>query len=65
VRSIEGAPVATPLRWDEVGAADLNPRTYSIENIFHRLARTDDPWAAMAQRAASVGTARKRFAGIA
>jgi bifunctional non-homologous end joining protein LigD len=44
VRAIEGAPVATPLRRREAGAGDLNPRKYTVKNIFRRLAQTGDPW---------------------
>lgn len=45
VRAREGAPIATPLRWDEALASALTPRRYTISNIFRRLARMDDPWA--------------------
>ncbi|PQO23615.1 ATP-dependent DNA ligase [Rhodobacteraceae bacterium WD3A24] len=57
VRARPGAPVATPLRWREAGAADLTPRAYTIANIFRRLGQTDDPWAgidAAANRAADL-----------
>lgn len=47
VRPKEHAPVATPLRWDEVGASDLHPRRYTVGNIFMRLGQMDDPWAEM------------------
>jgi len=62
VRPIEGAPVATPLRWDEVKAADLDARSYSIDNIFRRLAQIGDPWSGMARTACSVAAARRRLA---
>lgn len=45
VRALPGAPVATPLGWDEVDRDDLTPRRYRIDNLFRRLARIDDPWA--------------------
>jgi len=44
VRARPGAPVATPLSWDEVGKSSLNARTYTIENIFRRLGNKEDPW---------------------
>lgn len=50
VRALPGAPIATPLRWTEVGA-DLDPRRYRIGNIFRRMARVRDPWARMSERA--------------
>lgn len=64
VRAILGAPVATPLRWDEVTAADLDARSYAMENIFRRLAQIDDPWSGMPRTACSVETARQRLAKI-
>jgi bifunctional non-homologous end joining protein LigD len=44
LRAIEGAPVATPLDWDELSNKSLTSRTYTISNIFKRLGQTDDPW---------------------
>jgi bifunctional non-homologous end joining protein LigD len=44
VREKEGAPVATPLDWDELGDSGLGPRSYSIGNIFRRLGQREDPW---------------------
>ncbi len=44
LRGRPGAPIATPLSWDEVGRKPLNARSYTISNIFRRLARKDDPW---------------------
>ncbi len=61
VRAIEGAPIATPLRWNEVGAADLEPREYTVANIFRRLAQTDDPWSGMGRRAISLKAASRRL----
>jgi bifunctional non-homologous end joining protein LigD len=43
-RSREGAPVAVPVRWDEVGGA-LRPERYNIDNLRRRLASLrSDPW---------------------
>lgn len=44
VRTRPGAPVATPLRWDELEDADLHSQTYTTKNIFRRLGQVDDPW---------------------
>ncbi|MEZ5651737.1 MAG: non-homologous end-joining DNA ligase [Burkholderiaceae bacterium] len=62
VRAIDGAPVATPIRWDELGAATLHPRRYTIGNLFKRLGQTDDPWASMADSASSLAAARRAMA---
>jgi bifunctional non-homologous end joining protein LigD len=64
VRAIEGAPVATPLRWDEVPASDLDPRRYTISNIFRRLAQIECPWANMARHGLSVDAARRRLSAL-
>jgi bifunctional non-homologous end joining protein LigD len=45
VRARPGAPVATPLTWEEALSADMTPRRYTIANIFRRMGQTDDPWA--------------------
>lgn len=45
VRAIDGAPVATPLDWEELGRDDLSPRRYNIGNLRRRLAQKDDPFA--------------------
>lgn len=38
LRPVSGAPVSTPLRWDEV-IADLDPKTFKLKSIFRRLSR--------------------------
>lgn len=43
VRARPGAPVATPIRWDEVDS-DLTPDGWTITNLFRRLGQIDDPW---------------------
>lgn len=42
VRARPGAPVATPIDWDELGDAD--PQRYDIPAVRRRLAQKDDPW---------------------
>lgn len=44
VRTKENAPIATPLHWDELKKKDLSSQSYTIKNIFKRLAKVDDPW---------------------
>ena len=57
VRARPGAPVATPLDWDEVNAR-LDPRRYTIRNLFRRLGRKPDPWRDMAASARPLEPAR-------
>jgi bifunctional non-homologous end joining protein LigD len=42
VRPRAGAPVSTPLRWQEVGGR-LNPARFTIRTVPQRLRRVDDP----------------------
>jgi bifunctional non-homologous end joining protein LigD len=44
IRAINGAPIACPLKWDELESKNLNPQKYNISNIFDRLKKTNDPW---------------------
>ncbi len=44
VRARPGAPVATPIRWDEALAPGMSPRKYDIHSIPRRLGQIDDPW---------------------
>lgn len=61
VRAREGAPVATPLEWSEVGSSALRPDKYNIKNLLRRLSRKADPWADVARHAQGLGKARKRL----
>ena len=45
VRARPGAPVATPLEWDEVRDTGLTADRWTVRNLFRRLGRRDDPWA--------------------
>jgi len=45
VRARPGAPVATPLEWDEVKDAGLTADRWTVRNLFRRLGRRNDPWA--------------------
>lgn len=54
VRPLPGAPVATPLDWEEVDRPDLGPRRYGLKSIFRRLGHKADPWRNIARRARSL-----------
>jgi bifunctional non-homologous end joining protein LigD len=56
VRARDGAPVSTPIDWDELGRVD--PRTYTVTNIFRRLGQRDDPWAVPWGSVTDLGGAR-------
>jgi bifunctional non-homologous end joining protein LigD len=44
LRALPGAPVATPLDWDELGNTGLRPQSYRLDNIRRRLGQKADPW---------------------
>jgi bifunctional non-homologous end joining protein LigD len=43
VRARAGAPVSTPITWDELSR--VRPDQHTIRSVGRRLARLDDPWA--------------------
>ena len=51
LRARPGAPVATPLTWDELDRPDLHSQSYTLANIFRRLAQKGDPMAGMDEQA--------------
>lgn len=55
VRALPGAPVATPLEWDELRDPGLTPRAWTLRTIPERLAERGDPWAEIARHARSIG----------
>jgi bifunctional non-homologous end joining protein LigD len=54
VRPRERAPVATPLRWDELSDRRLRPDRFTIESIGRRIDAEGDPWKGMGRRARSL-----------
>jgi len=59
VRPLPGAPIATPLDWDEALAGDMHPRRYTVANIFRRLGAKDDPWARINEHAIPIDALEK------
>lgn len=54
VRGLPGAPVATPIEWEELARSDLRSQSYSIGSIFRRLGQKNDPWEGMDRKANSL-----------
>jgi bifunctional non-homologous end joining protein LigD len=52
VRAKPGAPVATPVEWDELDS--INSQTYNIRNVTGRVADKGDPWKSMQKYATSL-----------
>ena len=64
LRAKPGAPVATPLAWDELGAGDLTAQRYHIGNLFRRLGQIEDPWADMKRHAAGIAAAAEALTSM-
>lgn len=62
VRARPGAPVATPLTWEEVDDKKLTSQRYTIKNIFKRLEKINDPWLSIDKHARTLTVAQKKFA---
>lgn len=50
VRALPGAPVATPLEWEEVSRLKNGAQTYNIGSVLRRLGQKRDPWKGMAKK---------------
>jgi bifunctional non-homologous end joining protein LigD len=59
VRGLPGAPVSTPLNWDELNSL-ASPKIFTLHNVPQRLAQTGDPWEAIAAYATPLHTAAPR-----
>jgi bifunctional non-homologous end joining protein LigD len=55
VRALPGAPVATPLAWEELDDPGLHPRGWTLRTIEDRLSERGDPWADIARHARRLG----------
>jgi bifunctional non-homologous end joining protein LigD len=54
VRAKPGAPVATPLAWDELSDRDLSPVRWTLRDVPDRLAQRGDPWEGISSAAAAL-----------
>jgi bifunctional non-homologous end joining protein LigD len=54
VRALPGAPVATPVGWDEVADPALHPQGFKLREMGERLRVAGDPWAQMESEAATL-----------
>lgn len=61
VRSIEGAPVATPLFWEELEEDSLSPRSYNIKNVLQKLEEKGDPWKDFTRSSVTITSAEKKL----
>ena len=54
LRARPGAPVATPLAWEELEDPALHAQTWTLRTIGERLEQMGDPWAEIARHAGTL-----------
>jgi bifunctional non-homologous end joining protein LigD len=64
VRARPGAPVATPLWWEELEDPGLTPHQFTLRTVGGRLGQSDDPWAGLTRRRYGLARAAQRLAKI-
>ena len=65
VRARPGAPVATPLSWDELDDATLAPGQFTIKTVPDRISGGNDPWAGLGRRRPGLARAQDRLRRLA
>jgi bifunctional non-homologous end joining protein LigD len=65
IRPRPGAPVATPIAWDELSESKLRSDRWTVTNVLKRLHSKGDPWADIASFARGLSRARKRLDALA
>ena len=64
VRALKGAPVSTPLHWDELGGR-MKPSSFHVGNVVRRLQGLhSDPWKAFRRKSQTLTAAMKRKLGL-
>lgn len=61
LRARPGAPVSTPLHWDELSDEDLDPGRFTLRTISKRLEEVADPWTGMARHRQGLSRIRKKL----
>jgi bifunctional non-homologous end joining protein LigD len=64
VRARRGAPVATPLEWDELDRRGMRPDRFTVRDVPKRIAEQGDPWADMRRHARSLAHAMQRLSKL-
>lgn len=60
IRALPGAPVATPIRWEDLDRLETS-QEYNMKNVFGHLKEKGDPWQNMMKHAVSIGQAKARI----
>jgi bifunctional non-homologous end joining protein LigD len=61
VRARDGAPVAMPLRWEELLQPATRPDSWTLHTVPSRIARDGDPWADIRSCARTLGAPQRRL----
>jgi bifunctional non-homologous end joining protein LigD len=61
VRPRPGAPVATPVEWDELSDSKLRPDRWNVKSVLRRLEAKGDPWADITSYARGISRARRQL----
>jgi bifunctional non-homologous end joining protein LigD len=61
VRPLPGAPVATPIAWDELSDSKLRADRWTVGTVLRRLRSKGDPWSDIASFARGLSRASKRL----
>ncbi len=64
LRARDGAPVATPLTWEELADRATHARRWTLRSIPRRLGQREDPWARIDADAVSLAGACERLAAL-
>jgi bifunctional non-homologous end joining protein LigD len=64
VRAHPGAPVATPLDWQELEDPQMHSRRFTLRSLAPSLAQRGDPWQGIAEKAATLEEPRRRLATL-
>jgi DNA ligase D-like protein (predicted ligase)/DNA ligase D-like protein (predicted polymerase)/DNA ligase D-like protein (predicted 3'-phosphoesterase) len=59
VRGLPGAPVSTPLHWEELEALE-SPKGFDLHTVPQRVTQSGDPWEAIAAYSTPIHTERKQ-----
>jgi DNA ligase D-like protein (predicted ligase)/DNA ligase D-like protein (predicted polymerase)/DNA ligase D-like protein (predicted 3'-phosphoesterase) len=59
VRGLPGAPVSTPLHWEELAALE-SPKAFQLRTVPQRVIQNGDPWETFAAYAMPIHTERKK-----
>jgi DNA ligase D-like protein (predicted ligase)/DNA ligase D-like protein (predicted polymerase)/DNA ligase D-like protein (predicted 3'-phosphoesterase) len=58
VRGLPGAPVSTPLHWEELQSLE-SPKVFNLQTVPERVVQNGDPWEAIAAYVTPIHTERK------